>query len=124
MDVTNRGEAVNRRLHILRLDHDHEVDDRLGGETGDSGGTNVLDHDGEFADDSGCPVAKPLELDRPRRAVVDDDDWIRHGAMRVVHLIHPARTRPAQNRAARDTPGTVPDTPAADTSRAGPVWTG
>src|SRR5439155_3069919 len=69
-------------------------------------------------------AARSLELDRPRRAVVDDDDWIRHGARLVVHLIHPARTQPAQNRAARDTPGTVPDTPAADTSRAGPVWTG
>src|SRR5207249_4884218 len=79
MDVTDCGEAVDGGLHIPRLDHDHEVDHRLGGETGDCRRTNVFDRDSDVADGTGRTVTEPLELERPSRAVVDDDDRIRHG---------------------------------------------
>jgi hypothetical protein len=77
VDVTNPSQALDRALHIVRLDHDHKVDNRLGCEARDSGGANVLDRDRNSADCSGNTLAEPLELDRPRR-VVDDDDRIRH----------------------------------------------
>ena len=49
MDVTNRGEALNGALHVGWVDHDHEVDHRLGGETGDRRGADVLDRDDKVA---------------------------------------------------------------------------
>jgi hypothetical protein len=51
----------------------------------------VFDRDGDVADCSGSTVAKPLELERPTRAVVDDDDRIRHCARLVVQPIPPGR---------------------------------
>jgi hypothetical protein len=50
MHVSNRGEALDHRLHVVRLDHDHKVDHGLGGETRDGGGADVLDRDREVAD--------------------------------------------------------------------------
>jgi len=87
MDVTDHAEAVDRGLNVVRLNYGQEVDHRLGGETGDCGRTNVLDRDGEVADCGGRTVAKPLELERPSRAVVDDDDRIRHGVKLVGSLV-------------------------------------
>ncbi len=65
-------------MHIVGLDCDHKIDNWLGGETGDSGGANVLDRDSEVADRGGRTVAEPLELEWPSRAVFDEDDRIRH----------------------------------------------
>ena len=78
MDVTDRAKARDRVPHIVGLDDHHEVDYRLRGEIDDGCGADVLDRDSEVADRGRRAIADPLELERPGRIVVDDDDWVWH----------------------------------------------
>ena len=78
MDVADGLESIDRRKHVARLDHDHEVDQILRCQSRNRGGADVLDRDGYLADDGACTITKPLELERPLGLVVDDDDRLRH----------------------------------------------
>ena len=78
VDIADRCHARNRSLDAVRFNDDHKVDHRFGRKTGYSGRANVFDREGEVVDRSGCALAEPLKLKRPRRVVLNDHDRIRN----------------------------------------------